>query len=216
MKMNIRKIMKENPLLAIMRNVPVEVTLDYVQAVVDGGVRFFEVALNSKEPLRQIRMMREHFKDEIYVGAGTATTVDRAKAAMEAGAQFLLSPSADEEVLAYSQSEEISLLPGVLTPSDVSRCVKYGFTTLKLFPAGDMPRGYIKSLKGPFDGTEYIAIGGVSCENIHEFFEDGYLGVGLGSNLIPKDVMAAGDLTRGSAYVAEMMSRIRGCTTVDK
>lgn len=208
--MEIRKIIKENPILCIMRNVPVQKTVEYVRAVVDGGVRFFEVALNSQCPLEQIRLMRKEFGDEIYVGAGTATTAERAGRAVEAGAQFLLSPSADDPVLEYCSQNQITLLPGVMTPSDVSKCLAYGFHTLKLFPAGDMPKGYIKSLKGPLEEAEYIAIGGVSPDNIRDFLEQGYLGVGLGSSMMPKAAVEAGDWKSGTAYVAGLLDKIRG------
>lgn len=134
--MNMRETVQENPLLAIMRNVPLERTEDYVGAVIRGGVRFFEVAMNTPHALEQIRLIRNSFGKEILVGAGTVLTAEAAEKAVESGAQFLLSPSSDEQVLAYCQENDIMMMPGVLTPSDVALCLRYGFSTLKLFPAG--------------------------------------------------------------------------------
>ena len=71
--------------------------------------------------------------------------------------------------------------------SDVAMCVNHGYHTMKLFPAGDMPMSYIKSLKGPFDDTEYVAIGGVSADNIEEFFRRGYLGAGWAAILCQRN-----------------------------
>lgn len=207
--MNLRQVISENPVLAIMRNVPLDVTFDYAKAILEGGVAFFEVALNSVSALEQIAMLRKEFGDIAYIGAGTAITVQRAKAAIDAGAQFLLSPSTDEEVLAYCHSEKIPMLPGALTPSDVSLCLKYGFNVIKLFPAGDMRKGYIKSLKGPFDNTDYVAIGGVNRENVADFIRQGYIGVGLGSNIFPKEAVVNNDWAAASAYVADMLADIR-------
>ena len=206
--MNIRKVVLENPLLAIMRNVPVEKTIPYAEAIVSGGVKFFEVALNSPAACEQIRMLQAHFPEDVYIGAGTAITVERAKAAIDAGAQFLLSPSTDSEVILFCEEHGIALMPGVLTPSDVSFCVRHGFTTLKLFPAGDMPPGYVKSLKGPLDGTEYVAIGGVTRDNIADFFRSGYIGVGLGSAILPKQYVNENRWEEGAEYVADLMRRI--------
>ena len=79
--MDMKMIVKKQPILAIMRNVPLEKTADYAQAVMEGGVSLFEVALNSKHGLEQIRMLRKRFGDEIMLGAGTAITVEKAKAA---------------------------------------------------------------------------------------------------------------------------------------
>lgn len=207
--MNMREVIEENQILAILRDVPLEQTLDYVQAVVDGGITFFEVALNSKYSYQQIKLLREHFGDSIYLGAGTATTVERGQEAISAGAQFLLSPSADEPVLKFCQENKIPLLPGVLTPSDVSLCLRYGFCMLKLFPAGTMPLNYVKSLKGPLDNTDYMAIGGVSAENAVSFLKAGYLGIGMSSNLMPSDVLEEGNWKKGRQHILALVKKIK-------
>ncbi len=208
--MDMKQAMIENPILAIMRNIPTEKVLNYVGAAIEGGVGFFEVALNSKDAYEQIKLLKKNFKN-IPIGAGTAITVERAKAAIEAGADFLLSPSTDEDVLAYCQKNQIAIMPGALTPSDVSKCLRYGFSVIKLFPAGDMPMGYIKSLKGPFDETEYVAIGGVKKGNMAQFFHQGYLGVGIGSNMIPKELVQNNNWAEASAYVAELVDCAKHC-----
>ena len=168
--MDAYSLVSKHPLLAILRNVPLEKTIDYAEAAVRGGAPFFEVALNSPHALEQITMLRNHFGDRCTVGAGTAITVDRCRAALDAGAQFLLTPGTPLSVLEYCASNDIMLLPGVLTPVDVATCLEFGFSTMKLFPAGSMPRHYVKDLKGPFDNTNYMAIGGVSPTNIRDFF----------------------------------------------
>lgn len=204
--MDIRQTVMENPILAIMRNVPTEKVLNYAGALMKGGIRFFEVALNSKDAYEQIVLLKKHYGDKAHIGAGTAITVERAKAAVEAGADFLLAPSTDEDVLAYCQKNQIAMMPGALTPSDVSKCLRYGFSVIKLFPAGDMPTGYVKSLKGPFEETEYVAIGGVKKENIQEFFRQGYMGVGISSSMIPKEMVEADAWEEAAGYVADMVS----------
>ncbi|MCI8443068.1 MAG: bifunctional 4-hydroxy-2-oxoglutarate aldolase/2-dehydro-3-deoxy-phosphogluconate aldolase [Provencibacterium sp.] len=206
--MDMRKIVRENPLLAILRNVPLEKTLPYVEAVMKGGVRFFEVALNTPHALEQIALMKKEFGSQALIGAGTAISVERAEAALQAGAQFLLSPSSDEQVLSYCEKNGVALLPGALTPSEVTACLRHGFSTIKLFPAGNMPRGYIKSLKGPLDETDYVAIGGVNPGNLEDFFLQGYLGVGLGSSIVPKEALKEEDWAACSAYVAGMAAQI--------
>ncbi|MCR4657867.1 MAG: bifunctional 4-hydroxy-2-oxoglutarate aldolase/2-dehydro-3-deoxy-phosphogluconate aldolase [Lachnospiraceae bacterium] len=206
--MNIHDVVTDNPLLAILRNVPFEKTIPYAEAIVNGGVKFFEVAMNSPSACEQIKMLREHFSEDVYIGAGTAVTLKKAEDAVSAGAQFLLTPSTDSEVVLYCEEKGIPMMPGVMTPTDVSFCVKHGFTTLKLFPAGDLPSGYIKSLKGPFDGTEYVAIGGVNPDNIGSFFKNGFVGVGLSSAILPKQYVNEDRWEEGSAYVAGLLKRI--------
>ena len=182
--MDMYAITAEHPLLGILRNVPLEKTIDYADAAVRGGVAFFEVALNSPHALEQITMLRKHFGDRCLVGGGTAITTERCRTAVDAGAQFLL------------------------TPTDVAVSLEYGFKTMKLFPAGSMPMNYLKDLKGPFDDTHYMAIGGVNPQNIRQFFDAGYLSVGLASSLMPKDAVAANDWETCEAYVRDLVSRI--------
>lgn len=200
-------VVVKNPILAILRNIPTDRTLDYCDACVEGGVRFFEVALNSKDALHQIRMMRDHFGDTCMIGAGTAITVDKCKAAMDAGAQFLLTPGTPLDVYEYCSRKDLMLLPGVLTPSDVATSLEFGYKTMKLFPGTAMPMHYIKDLKGPFDETNYMVIGGVNPDNIHDFFAAGAISVGLASSLMPKAAAAAGDWDTCTSYIKTLVSR---------
>ena len=205
---DMRAMIEENPILAIFRNVPNENAVAYARAVMDGGVHFFEVALNSPGAFDQIRLLRAAFGDEILLGAGTAVTPDRAQMALDAGAGFLLTPSAPESVLAYCERNNTALLPGVMTPTDVQRCLDHGFSTLKLFPAGDLPMGYVKSLLGPYDQTRYMAIGGVSAANAADFLRAGYSAVGLASALVPKAALTARDWPACTRAVRELVDSV--------
>ncbi len=207
--MRLDDVLKKHKLIAIIRNVSSEIIIDYTKAIINGGVNFFEVALNSPDSLKQISLLRKNFGDQCYIGAGTAISVELAKKAIDAGAQFLLTPGTSESVFKYCASNNIDLLPGVLTPTDVAVSLEYGFKTMKLFPAGDMPENYIKSLKGPFNQTNYVAIGGVRPENIKQFLEEGYIGVGLSGSLMPKNAVAQKDWDACSHYIKNMVFQIR-------
>ena len=208
--MDMYEVFAQNPLLAILRNVPKEITLDYAGAIRKGGVKVFEVALNSPDALEQIAMLRKAYGGECLIGAGTAITVERCQAALDAGAQFLLTPGTPVDVLAFCRDHNVMLLPGVMTPTDVAVSLQYGFKTMKLFPAGDLPRSYVKDLKGPYDDPTYIAIGGVTPDNIPEFRAAGCLGVGLASSLMPKDKVKARDWDACAAYVETLAERAKG------
>lgn len=207
--MDMYEVFAQNPLLAILRNVPKEITLDYAGAIRKGGVKVFEVALNSPDALEQISMLRKAYGDECLIGAGTAITVERCQAALDAGAQFLLTPGTPVDVLAFCRDHNVMLLPGVMTPTDVAVSLQCGFKTMKLFPAGDLPRSYVKDLKGPYDDTNYIAIGGVTPDNIPEFRAAGCLGVGLASSLMPKDKVKSRDWDACAAYVKTLAERAK-------
>ena len=151
--LDLEQTMQEHPVLGILRNIPLDKTIDYADAAIRGGVSFFEVALNSPCALQQIEMLRDKFGEQCLVGAGTAITPELCQQAIATGAQFLLTPGTPLDVLRYCRDHEIALLPGVLTPTDVAVSMEYGYHAMKLFPAGSMPLRYLKDLQGPFDKT---------------------------------------------------------------
>lgn len=201
--MELKERLKESPVVAILRNVPREDTLPMGMALLKGGIRIFEVALNSRDGLEQIRLLKEAMGKRAEIGAGTAVTTDLISQAVEAGADFLLTPNTDEHILDYCAGRKLSLMPGVMTPSDVGLCRRYGYRLLKLFPAGELPLSYVKTLKGPFDDTDYVAIGGVRYGNWREFMAHGFLGVGLGSSLFPKELAGSRDWEAVRKFVEE-------------
>lgn len=207
-----RELLRKAPICAILRNVPSELLETYGETVFRGGIRMFEVAMNSQDGPRQIERLKQHFKDrpEVKVGAGTVTTPDRCREAEMAGADFFLTPSVSEYTLKFCRERQISLLPGVMTPSDVALCLEYGYTVMKLFPAGDLPPRYIDSLKGPFDGTDYVAVGGVNRENVRAFFDRGFIGVGIGGNLIPEEYVIEGRWDLAEYFVRDLV-KAAGC-----
>ena len=204
-----RELCLKHPICAILRNVPLEETEDYARAVFEGGVKMFEVALNSDDALSQIILLKKIFGEEAAVGAGTVTTPERCRIALDSGAEFVLTPSVNKDTIEFCLKHAIRILPGVMTPTDVDVCLSYGLNTMKLFPAGDLPENYIKSLKGPFDGTEYVAVGGVNAGNIGNFFERGFIGVGMGQNMVPREYVEKKQWEEASAYVRGLVQGLR-------
>lgn len=181
-------IIKKYPVIAILRSTPQEDLEAYTSALYEGGLRAFEVSFSSEMAVSQLEWMKKHMPSDTCIGAGTILTRESAKTAVQAGADFVLSPSTNPEVLDYCRENEIPLLPGVFSPTDVSVCLSYGFHTLKLFPAAEFPLQYIKSLKGPFPNTEFVAVGGVTPQNTSTYLNSGFSGVGIGNSLVNKSL----------------------------
>ncbi len=181
-------IIKKYPVIAILRSTPQEDLEAYTSALYEGGIRAFEVSFSSKTAASQLKWMKTHMASDTCIGAGTILTRESAKTAVQAGADFVLSPSTNPEVLDYCRGNKIPLLPGVFSPTDVSVCLSYGFHTLKLFPAAEFPLQYIKNLKGPFPNTEFVAVGGVTPQNASTYLNSGFSGVGIGSSLVNKSL----------------------------
>lgn len=117
----------------------------------------------------------------ITVGAGTVTTPDEAAAAVQAGATFIVSPHLDEDLMAWASSEEVPIIPGGLTPTELHKAVELGAPAVKLFPASLGGVGYMRSLFGPFPDMRVIATGGIDAGNALDYLDAGAIAVGIGS-----------------------------------
>ena len=206
-KSEMRKITESSKIIAIMRGVPLEQAVDFATVCADGGIRALEVALNSPNALEEIALIKEKVGNRLRVGAGTAITVDLAKAAKDAGAEFLLTPSVFEDVVKYSVENGLPILPGILTPTEVGVCYRYGIDTFKLFPAGNMPLSYVKLLKGPFDNTEYVAVGGITRDDIRTYLDAGYIGAAIGGGLFDRNLLKEKRLDEAAKQVKELLAK---------
>lgn len=176
-------IIKQNPIIAILRNVTEEDLFPYMQSIYNGGIRAFEISFSNSTASSQIQYAKSKMPSDALIGAGTVLTVEDAKRAQESGADFMLSPSTSPDVLKYCTEYQIPFLPGAFTPTDVAVCLEYGFSTIKLFPANTASLSYRKSLNGPFPTAKFVAVGGISPQNALDYLRSGYIGVGIGSSL---------------------------------
>ena len=122
--MDIKEIVTAHPIIAILRNIENTLLLPYVESILEGGIGAVEIAVNSPEAFEQIRLLRENFGSGLLVGAGTVTSEDRMQNSLDAGASFFLTPSVSEELLLQFKKLGLPVLPGVLSPSEVSLCLK--------------------------------------------------------------------------------------------
>jgi len=127
------------------------------------------------------------------VGAGTVLDLDGAKRAHAAGAGFLVSPCLVSEVAVYARENELPYYPGALTPTEVWQAWSAGATMVKVFPAGAMGPGYLKDLKGPFDGVKLLACGGVNPQNAKEYKDCGADAAAFGSGVFQNSLMQSGN-----------------------
>jgi 2-dehydro-3-deoxyphosphogluconate aldolase/(4S)-4-hydroxy-2-oxoglutarate aldolase len=172
-------------LLAVVRGESRAAALEVVGALVEGGVLGIEITFTTPEAPRVIRNLDEEYGGSILLGAGTVTTGDQVERAAEAGSTFLVSPGCDPELLAVMHETGILVLPGALTPSEVMLARRLGARAVKLFPGSSGGPSYLKALSGPFPDVPFIPTGGVSLENIAEWFTSGAIAVGAGGALAP-------------------------------
>ncbi len=165
-------------------------------ALLAGTVNIMEVTLNSPFALQALPQLREHFGNQMLIGAGTVRDASLARQAMDAGAQFMVAPNFDVETVTVAQSRNVLHLPGIFTASEAQTAFVSGCRMLKLFPmVGENGPAYLKALRGPLDNIDFIPTGGISLENIAEYASAGAVAVGLGSKLVLDRQQPSADLT---------------------
>ncbi|AFC28745.1 2-dehydro-3-deoxyphosphogluconate aldolase [Paenibacillus mucilaginosus 3016] len=200
-------------IVAIVRGVKEEHILGVAEALLDGGIPVMEVTLNTEGALGMISRLQETFGDRMYIGAGTVLDVEDARAAIEAGASYLVTPNTDENVIRYAAARDIPIFPGAMTPTEVVRAWKNGASAIKIFPGASLGIGYIKELMGPLSHIPMMAVGGVTEENIGEFIKLGCYGVGIGGSLINLKEIEAGNYGWVRDKAARLAAGVRGAET---
>ncbi len=178
-----------------------------IQALEAGGIRLAEVTLNSPDALNSIYRLRQKFGKSIHIGAGTVLNLNAAKEAVGAGAEFIVTPNIDREVIEYCVSKNILIVPGALTPSEIMEAIKYGSRYVKMFPIKTMGAEYLKDVLSSLSEAKIVAVGGINTANAADFIANGAVGLGVGGNLcrIPED----GDYGKISAYAKELLAICR-------
>ncbi|TFG49527.1 MAG: bifunctional 4-hydroxy-2-oxoglutarate aldolase/2-dehydro-3-deoxy-phosphogluconate aldolase [Anaerolineales bacterium] len=195
-------------ILAVIRGPSEELTLKMVAALVAGGVTGIEITFTTPNALEVVRALDNEFGSKIILGMGTLTQPGQAEAAKQAGAIFLVSPHTDKKLAKAMIGTGLSVMMGALTPSEVMKARAYGSDVVKIFPGSLGGPAYMKSLKGPFPDIPMMPTGGVSDQNIKDWFIAGAFAVGAGSNLCPKSMALAGDFDQITAIAQKYMAAI--------
>jgi 2-dehydro-3-deoxyphosphogluconate aldolase/(4S)-4-hydroxy-2-oxoglutarate aldolase len=173
---------RDGRVIAIGRGLDPATILDIGTALVAGGVRAFEVTLNSDGALAAIAALRVRFEDgELLVGAGTVLDVAGVDDAISAGAQFIVTPVVDLAVIGRSVAAGIPVVPGGFSPTEIKACWDAGASAVKLFPASAVGPSFVRELRGPLPAIPLIPTGGVTIENAPAYIAAGAVAVGLGS-----------------------------------
>jgi len=161
-------------------------------ALMAGGVEIMEITLRTKAALDCIRDVAKSCP-EVCVGAGTVVTLDQCKAAVEAGAEFIVSPGFDKDVVEWCVNNNIAVIPGCVTPTEIMMALSLGVKVLKFFPAniyGGLSA--MKALAGPFGDVKFVPTGGVDAKNLHEYVSAPFVHAVGGSWICTKQDIAGG------------------------
>lgn len=186
------------PVMAILRGYDLVRSVAMAEAAWDLGVRAVEVPVQSADAVASLRAVVSAGADRgAQVGAGTVTTIERVRAAAEAGAVFTVAPGLDPAVVAASQDAGLPHLPGVATATEIQAAMRLGLTWVKAFPAVQLGTGWFEAQRGPFPGVHLVATGGIDADNAASYLECG------------ADVVAVGSALADAAQLCRLASLLR-------
>lgn len=199
MREQVIESIKNEKLIVIARGVAKEKLIPLAEAMYAGGVRLLEITYSAdgstpdKETAENIKMLAEHFKGRMFIGAGTVITEKQVELTKAAGGQFIISPDTYEDVIKKTRELGMVSIPGALTPSEIQSAHRFGADFIKLFPITTMGAEYVKAIKAPLSHINFLAVGGIDESNIPEYLKTGICGFGIGSNIVSKKLIDVED-----------------------
>ena len=172
----------EHKIVAIIRGAKPDDVLPIANALYKGGVKLLEVTLNSEKALHVIAQLSAEMKDKMCIGAGTVLDAHGAREAIAAGAQFIISPTLDKQIIRTTRRYGAVSIPGAYTPTEVLKAYTLGGDIIKVFPA--LSASYIKDLLAPLPQLPLMPTGGINHQNIKEFKNAGGIAFGIASALV--------------------------------
>lgn len=173
----------QTKIVAIIRGANPKDVLQIANALSAGGVKALEITINSPKALSVIEELTDKMGDQLLIGAGTVLDAETARAAITAGAKFIISPTVDLETIKITKRYGITSIPGAYTPTEILIAYQAGGDIIKVFPASSGVQ-YIKDIRGPLSHIPLMPTGGVNLENIKEFQKIGVVAFGIGSALV--------------------------------
>lgn len=175
----------------ILRGYDTDQVLSVVEQLVGTKVNSIEVASNSPHAMESIAAVHREFASEVRVGVGTVTTIDIARQAVAAGAEFMLSPIMfTQEIFDLARTHGIVAVPAAFSPSEIQQMACMGADIIKVFPAGQLGPGYFKAVQAPLGKLPLMAVGGVDVSNVQSFFDAGATYAGIASGIFkPEDIL---------------------------
>ena len=204
----------DKKIIAIVRGADENQAMEIARALYEGGITLIEITFNQSKPetfantAKAIRSISREFKDKMFVGAGTVTTMEQLYMAMNAGAQYIISPDADVEIIKKTRQMGMVSLPGAYTPTEAKQAYAAGADFVKLFPCVGDPIPYLKAIRAPLSHINFLAVGGVDADNAADFLKAGAVGVGVGGCLVNKKWVDAGEYWRITEEAKKILKNI--------
>lgn len=188
-------VIRESGVIAILRAPDAERFEAVAEALHSAGITCIELTMTSRGALDALRRVRERLPEDVSLGVGTVLDVETVDAAVEAGAEYLIAPTVQDDVIARAREHGVPMIPGALTPTEILHAHRAGAAAVKVFPCGPVGgAAYVKALRGPLPDVPLIPTGGVSVDDVAALIAAGVVAVGLGAPLVGDAASSGGDL----------------------
>ncbi len=214
-RLQVYNALKATPLVPLFTSPDVETCKDVMRACYRAGIRLFEIT-NRGDFAHEVfaELVRTAHRDcpEMILGGGTIMDTGTAALYIQLGAEFIVSPNFNMDIAKVCNRRKIAYLPGCATISEISTAEEWGVEVAKLFPGDSLSPKFVKALKGPMPWTNIMVTGGVELtkESLGAWFGAGVMAVGVGSNLVSKDILANKDWPALENKVKEALAIING------
>jgi 2-dehydro-3-deoxyphosphogluconate aldolase / (4S)-4-hydroxy-2-oxoglutarate aldolase len=183
--------------------------LEVVKALADGGIKALEITMTTPGALEAIKAASERFGNKILVGVGSVLDAETARAAILAGAEFIVSPVFKPEIVTLANRYSKVVLPSAYTTTEILIAWESGADLIKLFPADNGGPAYLKAIRAPLPHIPLVPVGGVTLENTADFIKAGAAAVGIGGALVKKEFLKSQDLTALTKLCVEFVENIK-------
>ncbi len=198
----------ETGIVLIIRLDSEEEALAVADAAVQGGIKALEITMSVPNALGIIRTLSNKYKnDDVLVGAGTILDAETARAAILAGAEMLVSPQLNPDMIRVANRYQAVTISGAYTPTEIFDTLQAGADIVKLFPAETLGPQFVKTVTAPLPQAPIVPTGGVTPQNVQEWLQAGCIGVGVGS-YITKAAQQDGDYSRVTAAAREFLAAV--------
>ena len=183
-------------IVAILRSPSSDQLTSVARALLEGGIDVIEVTFTVPGALEILAAVKKDLGDRVLLGAGTVLDPETARAALLAGAEFIVSPSVNLDVIRLCHRYDKVIIPGAFTPTEILAAWEAGADVVKVFPSDCVGPGYLKALRGPFPQIRLMPTGGVNLETLPAFIKAGACAVGVGGSLVEPQAIREGNFAR--------------------
>jgi 2-dehydro-3-deoxyphosphogluconate aldolase / (4S)-4-hydroxy-2-oxoglutarate aldolase len=202
--------LREVGIIPIIRAPSADVAVAVVEVIQRAGISVAEITMTVPNALDAMATVAKRFAGKVHLGAGTVTDAETARRAVDAGAEFIVTPCLVPEVIEAAHQADVAVLPGALTPGEIFEAFRLGGDLIKIFPVQSLGgAAYLRALRGPFPQIPLVPTGGVTLDNIAEMFAAQAAAVGIGNQMIPRDALARRDYAEIGSLARQFLHAAR-------